>query len=173
MRTGSSVLVLLVGCSLTTVAVGDDYNYQVGLAYSSAQSDSTVVPTFGGVPDPSLGITTSSSDSDTIELTGIWYYSGLSDDNGPKSRAAFMSRASGLVISYANGDESTATEFSGSSTIPPQFSRSDGSNKGYSLDLRHVWKDSGWFARAGISRTELDLELTNNVGAPACLLLHI
>lgn len=167
MRTGSSVLVLLVGCGLTAVAAGEDYDYQVGLTYGSAQSDSTVVPTLGGVPDPSLGITTSSSDTDTIELTGVWFYSGLSDDNGPKSRAAFMSRASSLVVSYANGDESTTTEFSGGGIIPPQSVRADGSSNEYSLDLRHVWKDSGWFARAGISRAESDVDITNNGGVPA------
>ena len=167
MRTGSSVFVVLVRCGLTSFAAGEDYDYQVGLSYGSGQSDSTVVPTFGGVPDPSLGITTSSSDSDTIGLTGVWFYSGLSDDNGPKSRAAFMSRASSLIISYANGDESTTTEFSGGGIIPPQTTRSDGSSNDYSLDLRHVWKNSGWFARAGMSRAESDVEFTNNGGFPA------
>ncbi len=167
MRTGSSALVLLVGCGLTSVAAGEDYDYQVGLTYGSGQSDSTVVPTFGGVPDPSLGITTTSSDSDTIGLTGVWFYSGLSDANGPKSRASFMSRASSLVISYSNGDESTTTEFSSGGIIPPQTTRSDGSSNEYALDLRHVWRDSGWFARAGVSRAELDVDIMNNAGVPA------
>lgn len=167
MRTGSSLLVLLVGCGLPPLAAGEDYDYQVGLTYGSGQSDSTLVSTFGGVPDPLLGITTSSSDSDTFGLAGAWFYSGLSDANGPKSRAAFMSRASSLVFSYSNGDESTTTEFSGGGIIPPQTTRSSGSRNEYSLDLRHVWKDSGWFATAGISRAELDVDITNNGGVPA------
>ena len=167
MRKGSSVLVALVGCGLTAVAAGEDYDYEVGLAYGSGQSDSTVVATIGGVPDPSLGMSTTSSDSDTIELTGVWFYSGLSDANGPKSRAAFMSRASSLVIGYSYSEESTTFEISGGPIVLPQMGRSDGSGNDYSLDLRHVWKDSGWFARAGVSRTELDVDVTNNAGIPA------
>lgn len=166
MRTGSSALVVLLGCAFVSVAAGETYDYQVGLSYTSGQLDSTSVATFGGVPDPSLGTTTASADSDNVELTGAWFYSGLSDDNGPKSRAAFLSRASGLVMSYARGDESTSIEFSGG-IIPPQTSRSDGTSNEYSLDLRHVWKDSGWYALAGLSRAELDVDIMPGNGTTA------
>jgi len=165
MRTGSPVLVLLVGCGFTAVAAGEDYDYQVGLAYDRAQLDSTIIASIQ--PFPSLGTQTTSADSDNIELTGAWFYSGFSDANGPKSRAAFMSRASSLVISYARGDESTLTELSGDGTVPPQTGSSEGTSKEYSLDLRHVWKDSGWYALAGASRADVDVDIVTGNGTPA------
>ncbi|MDH3621902.1 MAG: hypothetical protein OER91_13480 [Gammaproteobacteria bacterium] len=161
------MLLLLVGCGFATGAAGEDYDFQVGLTYGWAQLDSTSVSTLGGVPDPSLGTTTTSSDSDDIGLSGAWYYSGLSDANGPKSRASFMSRASGFFVSYSRGDESTTTEFSGGGIIPPQTVRSDGTSTEVSLDFRHVWKDSGWYALAGASRSELDVDIMLSGGEPA------
>lgn len=166
MRTVSFALVLLMGCGFTAVAAGEDYDYQVGLSYDSGQFDSTVIPTLNGVPDPSLGVSTASADSDGIELRGAWFYSGLSDANGPKSRAAFLSRASSLVIGYSHGDESIVTEFSGG-IFPPQTTRSEGTSKEYSLDLRHVWQESGWYALAGIARAELDVDIMPGGGGSA------
>lgn len=160
MKTPRYLLVLLTCCGLVTTAAADDYDFQVDLTYGWGQSESTIIPTVNGVPDPSLGTNRTSSDSDIISLTGVWFYSGLSDAKGPKSRAAFMSRASGIVMSYSRGDESGSLEISGG-ILPPASASFDATSDELSLDLRHVWQDSGWFALAGFSRVEVDGESTS------------
>lgn len=162
MKKINSALALLIGCGVVANAAADDYDYDVGLTYGWGQSDSTFVSTLNGVPTPSLGISTSSSDSDNIDLFGSWYYSGLSDSVGPKTRAAFLSRASSIVVAYARSDESGSFEFSSGVIIPPVTASTDTTSSALSVDLRHVWRDSGWYALAGISRAELEANTMSN-----------
>ena len=165
-----SALALLIGCGFVANAVADDYDYDVGLTYGWGQFDSTLVSTLNGVPTPSLGISTGSSDSDNIDLFGSWYYSGLSDSVGPKSRAAFLSRASSVVVAYSHNDESGSFEFTGGGIIPPVTARTDTTSSALSVDLRHVWRDSGWYALAGISSAELEANtIFNGMGASSDL----
>ena len=102
-------LALLMGCGFVANAAADDYDYEVGLTYGWGQSDSTFISTFSGAPTPSPGISTSSSDTDNIDLFGAWYYSGLSDSVGPKSRAAFLNRASSVGLAYSRSDGSSSS----------------------------------------------------------------
>ena len=156
MRTGRFALTLLAGCSFATGAAAADYDYELGLAYGWGQFDGTFATIVNGVPTPSLGISTTSSDSDTIDLSGAWYYSGRSDADGPKSRAAFLSRASSIVVGYSRGDESGSASFTGGGNIPPVSNTFDSTSNEISVDLRHVWVDSGWYALAGVAHAELE-----------------
>lgn len=165
MRTGFFAFTLFVGCSFATGAAAEDYDYELRLAYGWGQSDGTFATTVNGVPDPSLGLSTTSSDSDAIDLSGAWYYAGLSDADGPKSRAAFLSRASSIVVGYSRGDESGSSSFTGGGNFPPVSNTFDSTSNEISVDLRHVWVDSGWYALAGLSHAELERDSVINGAA--------
>ena len=151
-----------MNASFAANAAADDYDYDVGLRYGWGQSDSTFVSPSNGVPPPLLGISRSSSDTDNIELFGSWYYSGLSDSVGPKSQAAFLSRASSVVLAYSHSDGTGSFEFTGGGIIPPGTTSTDTTSSAISVDLRHVWRDSGWYALAGISSAELEANIMSN-----------
>jgi len=150
----NSIIVLLVGCCFATNAVADDYNYEFGLSYGMGKTDAIVFSTLNGVPMPSLGVTTSSSDSDNLDFSGAWYYSGLSDTDTLKSRSVFLNRASSISVGYLRVDESGSFAFTGAGNLPPASSNTDTTINQLSADLRHVWRDSGWYTLAGISRAE-------------------
>ncbi len=150
------IIISLLGCCFATSVVAEDYDFEVGLSYGMGSADSTFVSTLNGVPTPLIGATTNSSDSDNIDLIGAWYYSGLSDSSGPKSRAAFLSRASGVVIGYSRSDESGSFDFTGGNFSAPVSGNFDLETNSLSVDLRHVWRESGWYALAGISKAELE-----------------
>jgi hypothetical protein len=158
----NSALALLIGCGFVTDAAAGNYDYEVGLTYGWGESDSTFDSAFSGAPFPSPGISTSSSDTDNIDLFGSWYYSGLSDSVGPKSRAAFLSRASSVGLAYSRSDGSSLSEFTGGGSIPPVTTSSDTTSNTISANLRHVWRDSGWYALAGISRADLEANTLSN-----------
>ena len=158
--TNASLAVLLT-CCIAGTSIAADYNYEVTLDYGRGSSDVTSVPISNGVPDPSLGTTFISSDSDDFSLTGTWYYSGLSDASGPKSRAAFLSRASGVSIGYSRNEGSGSFEF-GSGFIPPLIGTSKSSANAISLRLRHVWRDSGWYLLAGLMSAESKVSFVQN-----------
>ena len=131
-------------------ALATDYDYEVTLDYGSGSSDATSISTLNSVPDPSLGTSTSSSDSDDFGLTGTWYYSGLSDAHGPKSRAAFLSRASGVSFGYSRDESSSSFNFMPGVPLAPVTGTAKTSTDTISLRLRHVWRESGWYALAGL-----------------------
>ena len=166
MKTTNFALALLIGCGFVSDATAGNYDYEVGLTYGWGESDSTSNSAFSGTPFPSPGISTSSSDSDNIDLFGSWYYSGLSDSLGPNSRAAFLSRASSIGVAYSRSDGSSSSEFTGGGNIPPVTTSSDTTSNILSANLRHVWRDSGWYALAGVSRADLEANtLSNGIAA--------
>jgi len=147
---------LLVGLCFAAGATAEDYDYELSLSYDRGGSDRSLTAISGGVPTPSLGVSRSSSDSDTVDLSGMWYYSGLSDANGPKSRAAFLSRASSLSFGYSRGDESGSFSFRGGNIFPSTTTGSrDTTIDELSAGLRHVWRDSGWYVLGSFSRVKI------------------
>lgn len=152
---------LLFACYIAGDAFAGDYNYEVTLDYARGSSDSINISTMNGVPDPSLGTTFISSDSDDFGLTGTWYYSGLSDASGPKSRAAFLSRASGVTFGYAHDDSSSSFDFGGG-IFPLVAGSAKSSNNAISLRLRHVWRESGWYLLAGLMAAESEFSSVLN-----------
>ncbi len=162
-------LAALAGTLLTKNAVAGDYDYEASLTYGSADTK-VVLPVFTFVPpsEPIVSSITTSSDSDRVELSGTWYYSGLSDTSGPKSRAAFLDRASGARISYAYQDLSGTSVYTGLQPPvpqgvlpnPPSNDSVDGNSHALEVRLRHVWKANGWYGLAGATR--IDSELGTN-----------
>lgn len=137
-------------------AIADDYDYELGLTLGRNNSDfassAFVIETINGpITVPAVS---TSSDSDIIELSGAWYYSGLSDADGPKSRSAFLSRASSISLSYSYSDDSSSIRSTGGGGFAPSNGSTDGRTNELSAKLRHVWRDSGWYVLAGVGRVD-------------------
>lgn len=150
---------LFIVCSIlaTSSAVAEiEYDYELSLSFGAANTDfSGATVSVGGVPMPSLGSFSSSTDTDTINLLGTWYFQGLSDVDGPRSEAAFLNRASSLSFGYSYGDGSSVSQTSGTQ-FPSSLYISDTRSESFSLAMRYVVPGSGWYALAGVSRLEID-----------------
>ena len=94
-------LVSLASCLFATVAAAEQFDYEIHAGYQSSSSDLSFSSNLVA------GTTRSKSDGDGFILEGSWYYAGLSDDEGPRARAAFMSRASGATLGWSALDESS------------------------------------------------------------------
>lgn len=148
------IALLLLGGLLVTTAAADTYTWEVGLGLTANNSTSRSTSTF---PPPNGGTISSrsESDSDDIGIGGTWYFAGVEANSGPRSRAAFIGRASAVSLSYSRGDGDSSTNVT--STVPgfpDQSFRSDASSDSFSGNLRLVGKDSGWYGLASVSRTE-------------------
>lgn len=155
MRNNNFAGLLLAGATLVaTNASAENYDFEIGLAYQSTQSDGEQsITTTGGTIFNSID-----SDSDNLRLFGNWYFAGLSDEKGPRARAAFVDRASVLSFGYARTDLSTsATVESTDPLVPSFFVEFDGKGDTYALDVRYVWRDSGWFGKAGVASSDATL----------------
>ncbi len=149
-------------------AMAGDYDFEAGLSFGNSSTDTTS-PLLVSAFDQQ-GTSTSSSESDRVELSGTWYYSGLSDKTGPKSRAEFLDRASSVRLAYAYDDLSGSFESSGLQDplppgfppIPPSTGSSDGTTHSLEASLRHVWKASGWYGLAGATRIDSEIDTEFN-----------
>lgn len=154
--TGSACFVL-AGIMFMTNALAEDFNFDVGLIYESTRFDgSKTITTPGGITFNSGEI-----DTDDVSVFGSWYFAGLSDDKGPRSRAVLVDRASSLSLAYTRSDQ-TFTQFLTSTDPLFPFSpidlRSDTDGDTFALDVRYVDRDSGWFGNAGLLSTDVTLD---------------
>ena len=143
---------LLVSCPFTSMAVAGVYDFEIGLGYASGEFDgSQTITTNGGTVFNSV-----SSDTDDVNVFGSWFFSGLSDDKGPRARAVFVDRASALNISYSRSDRSVSTILTSDDPafpLPPIDTTVDTKGDTYGADVRYVHRDSGWTGVAGLSTT--------------------
>lgn len=159
-------LVMLAVIFLSINAVAGQYNYEAGLSYeNSSTGNSSSLFYIDGNPGSQIGSATTSSNLDQMELSGTWFYSGLSDNSGPKSRAAFIDRASGVRLAYSYSDLSASFVSSGlqpplpPGALPtdPSSGSVDGTTHELEVSLRHVWPASGWYGLAGVARVDFEL----------------
>lgn len=162
-------LCVFLGCLMAEGAVAENYDFETGLILGKSSTDVvSAIGTIGGTPVPEAGVGTSAADSDTIELFGTWYYSGATDEKGPKSQAAFLSRASNLSIAYSYDDESNS--FSSTGTIaplpvtPPISASFSAETSTLTLGARHVWQDSGWYVLGSFASLDAEFESTDPGG---------
>lgn len=161
-------LAALTATFLPANAVAGNYDFEAGLSYGNSSTD-TVSPLLTSGPER-FGTSTSSSDSDRVELSGAWYYSRLSDEKGPKSRAAFLDRASSVRLAYSYDDLSGSFASSGLQDPlppgilprPPSTGGTDGTTHSLVAGLRHVWKASGWYGLAGATRIDSEIDTVFN-----------
>jgi len=142
-------LVLCAALGFALPSLADTYDFEVGARIAS--SDGGAVTSASNFFPATIG----SSDTDEIGVFGTWFYEGLSDDQGPRSRAAFLSRASGVTFSYASSD-SESEDFVPGIGGPIRVS-SETDTDTFSLDVRHFFGDDGWFVDGGFARTDIDV----------------
>ena len=132
-------------------AAAENFDFEIGVTYNRTQLDAeqTITTNVGSI------FNSNDIDTDAWSLFGSWYFAGLSDDNGPRARAAFVDRASMLGVSYARVDVSASASLVSSDPAIPSFEGSFNSDgDAYALDVRYVWRDSGWFANGGVAQTD-------------------
>ncbi|MEM8984590.1 MAG: hypothetical protein AAGC71_16375 [Pseudomonadota bacterium] len=150
-----------------TAAYSDDFDYEFRIGYDA--TDSTAAFGFATIP-PVGGIAITDSDGATLRLAGTWFYGGLSDDKGPRTRAEFLDRASSLSLglSFTETDTSTVEAGPPAPLLPPQILiEGTTSDDEYGFAVRHVWRDSGYIVNVSVSRGEAEGAATSLFGAPA------
>ena len=154
-HTRSAGSCLLAVAIIVQTAQADEYDFEIDVAFDSTQFDgSETITTPGGAIFNSASI-----DSDSLSVLGSWYFTGLSDDKGPRARAVLVDRASSLSIGYSRTEQSSSFVLTSSDPAfptPSDFSF-DSKVDAFSADLRYVDRDSGWFGSAGL--------LTANAGS--------
>lgn len=160
MKHTASTATALAGFLIAANAIADDYNYELGLSLGRNNSDIARQELFTGTITVPAG--SQSSVSEQINLVGAWYYSGLSDATGPKSQAAFLSRASSISLVYSYSDDSSSFHSMGGAGFAPSNGSTDGRTNALSANFRHVWRDSGWYLLAGVGRVESEQDGKSN-----------
>jgi hypothetical protein len=153
-KTWLAVSALAVSVTLSATGHADSYDYDIGISYDATHASSVSDPAF---PVGSLSPISfeSDSDSDEIGLRGTWFFDGVAATSGPRSRAAFISRASGISLSYTRAEgDSVSTLNSTNPTVPPFSDRSETDTNSFSASLRWVWAQSGWYGLAGLSAAD-------------------
>lgn len=139
----------LAGMLLATNGFAEEYDFEIGLAFDSTNFDGSQLTTTPG------GTIFSSSNIDTDELSvfGSWYFAGLSDDKGPRARAAFVDRASSVGVGYSHSEQTFSTFRSvddPSFPFPSVDSVLDRDRDSFAVDIRYVDRESGWFGNVGL-----------------------
>ena len=147
---------IIVTGSFTSTAWAESYDFEIGLAYSGGEFDgSQTILTNGGTIFNSV-----STDTDDLNLIGSWYFKGLSDDKGPRARAALVDRASVLSAGYARSEQTISTVLTNDDPnfpFPPLDTTIEVDSDLYGLDLRYVDRDSGWIGAIGVTSTSTKL----------------
>ncbi|MEM1263900.1 MAG: outer membrane beta-barrel protein [Pseudomonadota bacterium] len=153
--------------ALATTATADEFDYEIRVGYAATDTTQEL-GLFNTIP-PSGGVLVIDSDSDTLAVSGSWFYDGLSDANGPRTRAQFLDRASALTasLSFGEGDSTSVEVRPGDPLFQPQLvSTADFSNDEFGVAVRHVWRDPGFFVHGSINRLEIETQGTSLFAAP-------
>ncbi|WP_018692725.1 porin [Algicola sagamiensis] len=86
------LLALIIPGLLSLGAQAEQYKFEVGGSYTTAEAD------------------LSKQDIDTITVDGKFFFEGLKVDNGPRKEAEFLSRASNVRTSYTRNDIENADD---------------------------------------------------------------
>lgn len=147
-----AVSALAVSVALSEIGHADNYDYQIGISYDASRASSESV---FAVPIVDSIRVESDSDNDEIGLHGTWFFDGVAASSGPRSRAAFIGRASAVSLSYTRGNgDSVSTLSSTDPAFPSSTDRSELETNRVSANLRWVWAESGWYGLAGWSRAD-------------------
>ena len=129
-------IVLVCLATATPAVAADDFYYELRGGFS--RDTTTARTTFGSLE----------TEVDQLEADFLWYFKGLSDESGPRSRAIFANPASFLSLSANTGSADT----SGSLVT----SGSDFDTSGIAIGGRYVF-DNGWFFEADASFLEANV----------------
>lgn len=132
------------------------YEFEIRALFDTQQFD-TIANFAAAGPMPGITVRTNNN-NDELHFNGVWYFNGVNATSGPLSRAAFIDQASFLSVGIVDGSGDTSASITSSDPLfPPVNSSGDTDTLEYAASARYVWKDSGWFATAGLSKTDFDL----------------
>ncbi|MEM7431616.1 MAG: hypothetical protein AAF351_06715 [Pseudomonadota bacterium] len=148
------VLVALMMTATATLAFADDYDFELNVSFDNTTLDfSQTITTDDGVI-----FNTNDSDTDVLSVSGTWYFSGLSDTYGPRSRAAFANRASSVSLGYTELEQEFRAVLENSipgSSIPSFAGVNRQDDEIYAGEFRYVLPTSGWFVTGGFQTSSL------------------
>lgn len=165
---GAIVLSIVLG---TPAAQANEFRFELNAGFFADRVTTTSTPTVISDPPPSeLPVLTVDTDTDEFSFAATWYFDGASAASGPMSRAAFVSRASSLAITYSRGDIDTDISIDPPIVftpnplpgpvipLPPEIINPTpisvdlgGDVDEVAAQLRYVWPDSGWYALASVA----------------------
>lgn len=154
-RTSSFARALIATGLFTSIASAETYDFEIGIAYAGGEFDgSQTITTNGGTIFNSI-----STDTDDLSVVGSWYFTGLSDDKGPRARAVLVDRASVFSFRFSRAEQTTATVLTSDdplSPFPPVDSTFESEGDTFGFDVRHAFRDSGWIGIVGLSTTSAE-----------------
>lgn len=154
-----TTMVLPLGIVFSTSGHADTYNYELGILYGASHTSTVSTVSFGPVLPAEPIRLESDTDTDDFSVFGTWYFDGVTSTDGPRSRAAFLGRASALSLSYMRSTGDTkSTLISSDPAIPSFMDRSDQSANSFSANLRYIWPESGWYGLASLSRADANFD---------------
>lgn len=166
--------IIMLGTAIAAVgnpsrAGAEEYQFDFGVGSESRESSFRRIQLSGDTVIDEL----IDNGRDTFGISGSWYFSGLNDNDGPLSRAAFVSRASSLSFSasYTKIDFNSLTRFSGPVNEVVTGSGSQQS-RGLGVNARIVSRTSGWFGLASfyIENQETDGQNSTSIDRKRALL---
>lgn len=141
--------ILITSIAIAASASAEEYDFDFGLAFDGTSFDGNqLITTFEGDV-----FSSSEFDTDEFRAFGRWYFSGLSDDIGPRARAAFVDRASSLSLSYSRLDQrNTLFRRNDDPSLPisPLDAVVESDGDSFAAEIRYVDRDSGWFGEADL-----------------------
>jgi len=153
-----TTLVLPLWFVFSTSGRADTYDYELGMSYAGTETYTNSSVVFGTLPPVTIMVD-SDSDSDDIAVFGSWYFDGVTATTGPRSRAAFIGRASAISLSYSRGSGDTTTAITSSDpSFPSSIETSELSTDNISASLRWVWPESGWYGLATLATGDANID---------------
>ncbi len=147
---------LLAVAMIVQTARADEYDFEIDVAFDSSRFDGSQT---GTTPGGTI-FSSSSIDTDSLSVMGSWYFTGLSDDKGPRARAVLVDRASSLSLGYSRTEWSNSLVLTSSDPafpLGPLDLTVDSDIDTFSADFRYVDRDSGWFGSAGLLAANADM----------------
>lgn len=145
-----------VALVLAGTAVAEEYDYELFVGFNGSNTEVRDVNPPGILPFPLL-VTRSESETDVYDASFRWYFDGLSDEIGPRDRAAFTDRATFAEFALLTGTLATSASIQTDDQVQ-QFNTDDDLT-GYALAGRKVFDN--WFLTGSASVSELDTPTGN------------
>lgn len=158
----SSAIAVALALGTPAAALADAFEFETGLSFLRSEQSgvirSTVIP-LPPIFTPGFPAFTTRTNVEEDEATfsGTWFVSGVNINEGPRSRAAFLSRASSVTLEYADVDASIRgrVTFDDPNSPDQTFGDSfDGSS--FSIGGRYVAQSSGWYGFGSIASRSID-----------------
>lgn len=149
--------VIVLGVALPAAAWSGDYNFEAGFGFDRSESSLTDTGFASIGPGPGFPSLSVDTESTAFEVTGTWFFDGLSDERGPRSRAAFVDRASSLTVLLGDSSSETDSVLRIPGGTPPEIRESfDSDGTSIALGGRYVREPSGWFFTGEYVRLDVD-----------------